>query len=93
MTADYRGPERRTVITFTREDSDRLVRLESQLKSSDAKMDTLLSAINETKSNVVSERTRIDKLENRQSWIMGIGAAVTFIISSVLAALLVIGKH
>lgn len=30
---NYQGPERRTVVTFTREDSDRLVRIEEAVKA------------------------------------------------------------
>ncbi len=30
---DYQGPERRSVVTFTREDSDRLVRIEESVKT------------------------------------------------------------
>lgn len=63
---DYQGPERRTTVTFTREDSDRLVRIEEAVK---------------IVPNVVE---RIEKLEAKQNWIAGLGAAIVFIISAVI---------
>lgn len=88
---DYKGPERRSVITFTREDSDRLVRLEEQLISNAKKMDDWMLQLVETKKTITTQSTRIGKLEKLQSWIMGIGAAITFMIST--AVLWISGKH
>lgn len=81
---DYKGPERRAVITFTREDSDRLVRLEGQNLTTLAKMDTILEHIEEVNTRATKNTLRIEKLEKLTSWFMGIGAAVTFIISSAI---------
>lgn len=88
---DYKGPERRAVITFTREDSDRLVRLEQQLESADTKMDAVLESIAETNKKIAAQNVRISKLERMQSWVMGIGTAVTFAIST--AVLYLSGHH
>ncbi len=81
----YEGPERRTVITFTREDADRLVRLESQMTSTNEKLDTLIanvqSNINDTTNKLQSNSSRIGKLERKFSWMIGIGTAIVFIIT------------
>lgn len=75
--AAYNGPERRSVITFTREDSDRLVRLEQQNL-------TIMTQLTETHKAFSAQAARLSKLERVQNWMMGVGAAVTFIISSAI---------
>lgn len=65
--ANYQGPERRTVVAFTRDDSDRLVRIEESVK-------------------VVPDLIkRVDKVEAKQNWFAGIGAAIMFVISAILS--------
>jgi hypothetical protein len=79
---EYTGPERRTVITFTREDSDRLVRLEQQIIANNTKMDSLILQLSETHKSVATQTVRINKIEKLQNWMMGIGSAITFVIST-----------
>lgn len=74
---DYNGPERRAVITFTREDSDRLVRLEEQNLA-------IMTQLTETHKIVAAQTVRINKIEKLQNWMLGIGSAITFIISIVI---------
>jgi hypothetical protein len=88
--ADYKGPERRAQITFTREDSDRLVRLEQQTLTNAEKMDTILDHIVETNEQVKNNSARITKLELYKSWVTGISATVMFLVTVVLGA---IGIH
>jgi hypothetical protein len=75
--ANYQGPDRRSLITFTREDSDRLVRLEQQLLDNGKKMDTVIEKLS-------SQDDRIGKLENKQSWFVGIFTTVVAILSAVV---------
>ena len=75
MNDQYKGPERRTVITFTREDSDRLVRLEQQNLA-------IMNQLTETHKIVAAQTVRINKIEKLQNWMMGIGSAITFVIST-----------
>lgn len=86
--ADYRGPERRTAITFTREDSDRLVRLEGKV---DGFFDKLKEHMEQEAGLLQAQNERHDKNEKRltnlekvQNWMMGVGAAITFIISTAI---------
>ncbi len=89
---DYKGPERRAVITFTREDSDRLVRLEQQIVGLHQKIeDVVATQLAWSTKQLTAQNIRITKVEKLQSWIMGIGAAVTFMIST--AVLWLSGKH
>lgn len=81
---DYTGPERRAFITFTREDSDRLVRLEEQNLA-------IMIQLTETHKVVAALAARINKVEKLQSWIMGIGSAITFMITT--AVMWLAGKH
>lgn len=80
----YSGPERRSVITFTREDSDRLVRVEQRLIAADEKLVTFVEKLAKQDETIDEQADRINSLERKQSWMMGIGAAVTFIISTVV---------
>lgn len=86
----YNGPERRTVITFTREDSDRLVRLEQKLIDLDTKIDGLNTDLNTARSDNVAIYGRLNKAERKLSWITGIGTTVAFLITTGIAALKVI---
>lgn len=89
---DYEGPERRSTITFTREDSDRLVRLEQQIVALHEKIGSVVAKqLAESTKQLTAQNARITKLEKVQSWIMGIGSAVTFIIST--SILFFTGKH
>lgn len=74
---DYKGPERRAVITFTREDSDRLVRLEQQNI-------TIMNQLIETHRAVATQTARLNKVERVQNWIMGVGSAIAFVISTLV---------
>jgi 3-methyladenine DNA glycosylase Tag len=73
----YAGPERRSVITFTREDSERLVRVEQQV----AEINQRLKAILE---NANDQTKRINDLERSQSWLWGLGSAFAFISTAVV---------
>ncbi|MDE1829263.1 MAG: hypothetical protein KGI25_02960 [Thaumarchaeota archaeon] len=84
--ANYQGPERRAVITFTREDADRLVRLEEKVDSFFLKLKEHMDAeevlLDGHRDRITDTEHRVSKIEKFQSWIMGIGSAVTFIITS-----------
>lgn len=75
---DYRGPDRRTIITFTREDSDRMVRMEQQLITNNDKIDEMIT-------HVKTQNVRISRLERWKSWATGIGSTVVFLITCALA--------
>jgi hypothetical protein len=85
----YEGPERRTLITFTREDSDRLVRLEQKTISTNEKLDKIIAS-SVISSDAIDKKVdesiaRIVTMERRLSWIAGLGTGFAFIISCVLA--------
>lgn len=61
------------VVSFTRADSDRLVRLEESVK-----------ALAEIKELILKQNGRVTKLERKQSWQNGIFTAVVFILSAVI---------
>jgi len=75
--ANYQGPDRRSLITFTREDSDRLVRLEQQIIDNGNKMDTVIAKLS-------TQDDRTSKLENKQSWFAGIFTTIIAILSAVV---------
>ena len=73
----YTGPERRAIITFTREDSDRLVRVEQQTK-------TVVEQLAAIDQKLESQNNRIRNLEHSQSWLWGLGSAFVFIATTVV---------
>lgn len=82
----YDGPERRKSITFTREDSDRLVRLEQTMISLDTKIGDLSDELTAMRAENVAIYSRLNKAERRLSWLAGIGAAITFMLTTALTA-------
>jgi hypothetical protein len=87
----YSGPERRAVIAFTREDSERLVRLEQQLINTDSKIQTLVNSLSEATISATQKldalEERISKIERKQSWMIGMGTAIGFLLSLAVEAI------
>ena len=81
---NYKGPERRTVITFTREDGERLVRLEEKITENTNKLDTVIGHLAETNKALAGQSVRLNKLEQFKSWVTGIGTTLIFLITCVL---------
>lgn len=61
------------VVSFTRGDSDRLVRLEESVK-----------ALTEIKQLIINQSGRVARLERKQSWYNGIFSAILVILSGVV---------
>jgi hypothetical protein len=80
---NYDGPERRTVV-FTRDDSDRLVRMEQQLVDASNRIQDLIRLIQNQDGRLNAQGARLDKVERAQSWLWGLGSAFVFIATIVV---------
>lgn len=60
-------------VSFTRADSDRLVRLEESVK-----------ALPEIKELILKQNGRVSTLERRQSWYTGIFSTILVILSAII---------
>lgn len=66
--------EMRDEIPFTRQDSERLVRIETMLQQTNNRLDAYITKTEELESS-------IEKVKVRQGWMTGVGSAIAFILA------------